>query len=309
MKYQKSIILVSAFVLTSVTSLNVQAQMPIYLEDQEENRFTDGDSICANKPLTFMYEDSASEVLILDQATKEIKDVFNVSTDNNTIKFPANAGDVELMVTNYDDSNKLDISTQTSVSFNVKDCGEQTTQETNAITGEVNNVKVKEHAKYSTNNMHVGIEYKDDEVTLSRPKDYEKLKNYSVSYQLLDSNRVKTTKFKFADQKKVKLKGNTILQIEESYDVDGKQKTKYYELEVNEDKNTYFYRIVNKFELKKIDKKALINIKGLLLIVSLIILYMVLNLAYKKQRRRYRRAKKKAMQKDLAERRKKYHEK
>ncbi len=283
---KKSIpILVTCFMVTSFIPLS--AETATHLQDDKGNNYANNATVCANLTYEFINSDENSEVLILDQKTKVIKDVFNVTPNMPYIVFPSNAGDVELMVNGFDDTNNLDYENQETLNFHVKDCGTQTKTEVDEQTGEKEKYPIK--TKYSKTKLKAKMSYDGKKLSVLKPN----LEEYFIEYQFINSNErghAHTVKFTAKNKVEINNEDHKTIQFHESYQKNGKTKNGYYEIEFYPS-GKYSVREVSKFGLTTIKGMNLIDAKMIIWLIFLVIFYNFVTIGYKKQKRRYRRHK------------------
>lgn len=289
---KKSIpILVACFWVTSFTPLSAEAAT--YLQDDEGNHYASDASVCANHTYEFVNDNKNSEVLILDQKTKIIKDVFNVTPNMPYLVFPSNAGDVELMVNGFDEDNNLDYTNQETLNLHVKDCGTQTKTVIDEETGEEEKEEYPTREDYADSKIKATLSYDGKKLEVKKPD----LEDYYIEYQFVNSSErghAHAVKFKAKNKVEISDEKQRTIQMRESYTEDGKTKDQYFEIEFYPTGN-YSVREVNAFGLTTIDGMNLIDIKMVLWLVFLVVFYNVVTIGYKKQKRRYRRYKIKEM--------------
>ncbi len=284
---KQSICLVAVLIATSITPLNASRVM--YLTDENENHYGDGQAVCANQPLNLVNADRDSEVLILDQTSKEILDVFNLSEVNQTVMFPVNAGDVTIRINSYDKNSKIDSSEQQSFNLEVKDCGEQTETIVNDLTGEVNVQTIEPIDEYKRTNYGSTIEYNGSELKITPHKN---VNNYQLEYQYIEDDKIHMKKLRFRDEatEKSLTPEYNIIQFHEQYSNQSNETVNnYFEVELNPQKQNYTIRNVEEFNPHGINKMDLIDWQVIVWLFCLIIFYGAVNVAYRRQRRRYRR--------------------
>ncbi len=284
---KQSICLVAVFIATSITPLNASRVM--YLTDENENHYGDGQEVCANQPLNLVNADRDSEVLILDQTSKEILDVFNLSEENKTVMFPVNAGEITLRINSYDENSKIDSSEQQSFNLEVKDCGEQTETIVNDFTGEVNVQTINPIDEYKRTNYGSQIEYDGNELKVTPRKS---ISDYQLDYQYIEDDKIHMKKLRFREgvTTKTLTPEYNIVQFHEQYkDQSNKIIDNYYEVELNSEKQNYTIRNVEEFSPHGINKIDLIDWQVIVWLFFLTIFYGTVNVAYRRQRRRYRR--------------------
>ncbi len=284
---KQSICLVAVLIATSITPLSASRVM--YLIDDNENHYGDGQAVCANQPLNLVNADRDSEVLILDQTSKEILDVFNLSEENQTLMFPVNAGDVTLRINSYDGNSKIDSSEQQSFNLEVIDCGEQTETIVNDLTGEVSIQTIEPTDEYQRTNYGSQIEYDGNELKI---KPQKSISDYQLEYQYIKDDKIHMKKLRFRDDVSAKtlVPEYNIIQFHEQYINQSNQTVdNYFEVELNPEKQNYTIRNVEEFNPHGINKMDLIDWQVIVWLFVLIIFYGGVNVAYRRQRRRYRR--------------------
>ncbi len=289
-------VLVAMLFATSFTPLS--ATRSLYLIDENNNHYGEGQSVCANYPYSLVNDDRNSEVLILDQNTRQILDVFNVTENAPNVMFPTDGGNITLLINKYDENDKIDSSEQQSINLNIVDCGIQTKMVENYYTGEINEVKIEPMESYERSAYGVVFSYDGTDLKISKN---EKLNNYQLSYQYLTKDKMITKKAKFHNTNNAEIKDleYNVIQFHESYTNDaGNEVNNYFELELNSENNTYTLRDINEFGLHVIDKMDLIDWQVILWLIFLGGFYFLVNLAYRRQKRRYRRHKIRLMQEE-----------
>ncbi len=280
-------ILVTGLMVTSFTPLN--AETATYLQDDDGNHYASNAELCADLTYEFVNENKNSEVLILDQKTKEIKDVFNVTPNMPYLVFPSNAGDVELMVNGFDEDNNIDYSNQETLNLDVKDCGTQTKTVVDEQTGEESKEKYPTKEAYKDSKLKAKLSYDGKNLEVEKPD----LEDYYIEYQFVNSSNnshAHTVKFTAHDKTEINNEKQSTIQFHESYKKNDKTKNGYFEIEFYPS-GEYSVREVSKFGLETIDGMNLIDVKMVLWIIFLIVFYNIVTVVYKKQKRRYRRHK------------------
>ncbi len=281
--------LVGVFVLTSAIPLHAEGALS--LEDESGNPYANGSTVCANLPLHFRGSDTSYEVLILDQDTHLVYDVFNVTPNMPDIVLPINAGDVELMVNTYDENGAINIENPEKIELTVANCGTQTSLEYDYYTGVYNEVELEEVPTYDKIDFDAEIVYNDEALNVY----YTLEDNQKLEYQFVtDSGKTNAKKLRFNDEgyaRIKKIKSSTIQFKLTTTDENDKDTSKYYEVELYPSISDYSIREVKEFGLEKIEGMSVIDFRTVLWTILLIMFYGVVNLAYKKQKRRYRKHK------------------
>ncbi len=286
--------LVAIFIATSLTPLS--AARPVYLVDSDENHYGNEQSVCANLPLEVVNDDRDSEVLILDGMTKEILDVYNLTKQAPYVMFPTNAGDITLVLNKYTENEKIDSSEQQSINLKVVDCGQQTKSVQNHITGLMEEKIIPAIDEYERTNYASTYEYDGTTLKITKANNVE---DYKIEYQFVTENKIYAKKLKFRNKETEEIKNSeyNIIQVNETYvNQSGNDVANYFEIELNPANKTYTIRNIAEFSPRAIDRMALIDFPVVIWLVFLGLFYLPVNLAYRRQRRRYRRHKIRLMQ-------------
>ncbi len=277
-----------AGVLALASSIPLSASDVNELQDDKGTTYEEGSEVCANLPIHFWDSTKELEVLILDQNTHMVRDVFNITSNMPDIVFPTNAGDVELMVNEFNEDGTINSESLETLNLSIVDCGTQTKTEYDYLSG-----------TYTTSNLPEVEEYDEEKSYFNTVYDGEKLSfnsidksTYKIEYQFVEKNS-KTN----AKELRINSKGEGVIKKIKSNIIQVKvtnintEKSLYYEIELLDDSTNYIVRRVKEFGLEKIDGMNLIDIPTILWLMLLVIFYGLVNVAYKKQKRRYRKHK------------------
>ncbi len=266
----KIITFITTFLLmTSMVSFSA-TEMTV-LNDQGVE-FTSGDDVCANREYFVQNDGDYKEILILDADNHHILDVINSNSEMLKVVFPENAGQLQVLVTPYDENARLLNDERSSVELSIIGCDYE--------------VLVDDYETYETG---FDLTYNEDSLTVTKNNTYT---NYSIEYQFLDSAQSEVFEFIDTDSITIPLEGHEIIQILERYDDTlANEETKYYEVEVNQVDSNYFIRQVNEFEVFGIDKMDLINYRLLMYSLFFLLLIVYLTIRYRKVKSKYREEK------------------
>lgn len=262
----KTLFLVILFVLISI--LNVCAE-EIQLYNDELTYFSNNDTICANRIYYIDNPVSYQEIVIKDADTDIILEVYNANSETLELVFPENAGNIEVVVTDYSSTGELDLSTEQSIHFTVESCGYEIIKEDYA--------KQQPYATFTlANNI----------ITVTPPTDVE---NYEFTYKFVeqDAGREKTEVESF----EIPLEGHSVIQFTETYiNSEGILVTNYFELEINPMTQSFFIRNVDDFEINTIDIKSLVNTRLLMFILILIFILIILLFKHKRVKKKLKKS-------------------
>ncbi len=282
-------LLVSTFVLASATTLHAEEQSTLI--DDNNVSYTDGSEVCANLPLHFTDTTKELEVLILDQNTHVIKDVFNITPNMPDVVFPANAGDVELMVNKFDEDGSINRDNPEIINLAVSDCGTQYSLEYDAQTMSYYDKELTTYDEYDDVNLNFTVEFTGEKLTFVN----EDSDAYEYEYQFVKEKKKTNARKLHFNNKGVaeitNIKSNIIQIVESQTDTEGNVTSEYYEMEIYPTSGEYSIRKVQEFGLKEIEGMDVIDWQIVLWTIFLLVFYFLVNLAHKKQKRRYRKYK------------------
>lgn len=276
-----------ACIIILASSIPLHAENFDTILDEDGNTYMNNSEVCANTPLHIWNLNDELEVLILDQDTHLVYDVFNVTKYMPDIVFPVNAGDVELMVNKFNKDGTLDTKNPSKIDLSVTDCGVQTNNVYDSVNDQYITVPRTAKDDYKNNKPQFKLEYNGEKLKII-PGDKT---DYAFEYQFVkEKSKTKSKKINFNKKSEIQNIKTNIIQIKESYlDDDAKEVNNYYELELYPDSKEYNLREVYEFGLEEIKGMSVIDSKIIIFIICLIIFYKIVNIAYKKQKSRYRK--------------------
>lgn len=258
----KKILIVLMFLLLSRISLNAE-EISLYNDYMEY--FSDGDTICSNKPYYMDSTTGYKEVVILDAQTHVILEVLNTNAVTTELVFPDNAGEIIIVTTEYDESGVLDSTTEETLNLSVENC-------------EYSVVKEDYNAKVPAATFEVS----NTNILVTPPTKYD---DYVFTFKFVEEENGK--EYDNSEAIDIALEENTIIQFTETFtNEEGKLVTNYYELEINSDTANYYIRNVNSFEISTIDAKELINFKALLMMMILFLLLLIMRNKHRRLKRK-----------------------
>ncbi len=283
---KKVYFLVGAMALTS--SIPLSASEVNELQDDNGSSYVDGSEVCANLPIHFWDSTKELEVLILDQDTHVVYDVFNVTPNMPDVVFPTNAGDVELMVNEFNEDGTINSDSLSTLNLSIVDCGTQTKTEYDYISGTYVTEELPETDEYVTSATYFTTAYDGEKLTLNV---LDKSK-YTIEYQFVEKNsktNAKELRINGQNEGIIKNLKSDIIQIKvTNKETEG---SLYFEIELFPEQKDFIVRQVKEFGLQKIEGMSVFDAKTILWLLFLVIFYGMVNIAYKKQKRRYRKHK------------------
>lgn len=255
-----------------VSTINISAsELKVYNDQGVE--FTSTDEICANRSYFVETNDSYREIMILDKTTSQVLDVFNSNSNEMEIIFPEDTNNIKIVSTLYTEDGVLDLTTEQEINVSVVNCDYEIVVE-----------------PYDRTTVLSFVEYDGENIYLSKPTNM--YSDYSLTYQLLDDKLAHTIDFSQEQKVTVNLVENTVVQLTENYtNIDGEIITTFYEIEVNPQTKSFFVRSVNGFEVKKIEKLDVFDMKLLITSLILFVVAIMLHIWYIRVRSQYKNEK------------------
>lgn len=243
-------------------------------------------SICDSEEYTYVQDTDVQYqyIVILDE-NNELLEMIPSNQKESTIEIPKGEDAIKIVAVDYNNG-KYNISNVSPIEFSVLNCNSASSSQ-----------EIKKD-KYSQKRLQATVDITDDKLTFTPPSD-PSITNYSLNYQFLKEGRLKELDFSETNKQTINLNNNNVVQVQENYKKNGKNKENYYEIEITG--NNYIIRNLSSFEIRQIHFKNFINFKIVAAIILLLLILIFIICIRRKAKRKYKKSLKATM--DLKRRR------